>query len=250
MEEKWPISELNVLVVKINTLNKSKTLTGSATGFFFNDNGMSFLITNKHVVSDSYYFQIYLHNSYSNYSLKNEIIINLYKDDKPNWLDHPDYPNNRADIVAIPMNNAVLGERYLWAYERSIINYLSEKNFLGDVKMSTFAEVIIVGYPLGFYDVENNLPVYRKGAIASTYSINFNQEPCFLIDANLHPGTSGSPVLCSPNNILISPKGAFHSDAFIFLGIHSAEYNIGKEPLGLCKVWYANLILEIIRNKT
>lgn len=50
MEEKWPISELNVLVVKINTLNKSKVLTGSATGFFFNDNGASFLITNKHVV--------------------------------------------------------------------------------------------------------------------------------------------------------------------------------------------------------
>lgn len=177
-------------------------------------------------------------------------MINLYNENKPNWFEHPDYSNNHADIIAIPMDNTVLEETSLWAYERSIINYLSEKNFLGDVKMSTFAEVIIAGYPLGFHDIKNNLPVYRKGTIASTYGIGFNQEPCFLIDANLHPGTSGSPVLCSPNNIYISPKGTFHSDAFIFLGIHSAEYNIGEDPLGLCKVWYSNLILEIIRNKT
>ena len=84
------------------------------------------------------------------------------------------------------------------------------------------------------------MPVYRQGMIASPYPTMFADEPCFLIDARLHEGSSGSPVLNSPHNILTNDKGAFHSSNTILLGVFSADYdfdgNGGNDPLGLNKV--------------
>jgi len=104
---------------------------------------------------------------------------------------------------------------------------------------------------LGFSDEVNNLPVYRKGIIASSYPVEFNNYPYFLIDANLHEGTSRSPVLNSPNNMLIDSEGrGLHTDKSILLGIHSAEYLAEGEPLALNVVWYPSVIMEIIERKS
>ena len=111
--------------------------------------------------------------------------------------------------------------------------------------------MLIVGYPLGFSDDINNLPVYRKGMIASSYPVEFEQYPYFLIDSNLHEGTSGSPVLNSPNNMLTDSQGrGLHSNKSLLLGIHSAEHVVEEEPLGLCVIWYPKVITEIIECRT
>ena len=66
---------------------------------------------------------------------------------------------------------------------------------------------------------------------------------------HLHPGTSGSPVVNSPHNLLLQQDGKreFHPNGTLLLGIHSAERLIKGEPLGLNVVWYAELLIEIAK---
>lgn len=53
----------------------------------------------------------------------------------------------------------------------------------------------MVGYPNGLWDRINNLPVFRRGVLATNYKRDWNGKKEFLIDAACFPGSSGSPVL-------------------------------------------------------
>ena len=55
-------------------------------------------------------------------------------------------------------------------------------------------KILFVGYPKGFFDTKNFLPVVRSGSIASIPSIDFEGRKQLLIDAQVFPGSSGSPV--------------------------------------------------------
>ncbi|MBI4328485.1 MAG: trypsin-like peptidase domain-containing protein [Chloroflexi bacterium] len=55
-------------------------------------------------------------------------------------------------------------------------------------------QVLLVGYPENRYDEANNLPILRTGTIASLPKVDFDGKPQFLIDAQVFPGSSGSPV--------------------------------------------------------
>lgn len=55
-------------------------------------------------------------------------------------------------------------------------------------------EVWFVGYPANRFDTANNLPVLRRGYIASIPKVDFEGRAEFLIDAQVFPGSSGSPV--------------------------------------------------------
>ncbi len=251
-KEEWPISGINISVTLLMCLDKDQNEIGLATGFFFKHNERKYLVTNRHVVIDEaegfrpLFLKLKLHNSKIDFSSNNTICVHLYTKDQANWYEHPDYSKNQADVVIIPLDDKTLDATNIISFNGSIINFITEHNIPKNIQISSFANVIIVGYPLEFYDEKNNLPVYRKGMIASSYPIGFNQQPYFLIDANLHQGTSGSPVLNSTDNVLVNEKGAFHSEFTYFLGIHSDEYVVDEEPLSLCVVWYPSTILEII----
>ena len=83
--------------------------------------------------------------------------------------------------------------------------------------------------------------------MASCYGVCFGGLPYFLVDAHLHPGTSGSPVVSS-HHTLFREQG--HREGYALFGIHSAERVIDEEPLGLNVVWYAHLLLDISRRTT
>lgn len=55
-------------------------------------------------------------------------------------------------------------------------------------------DVWFIGYPENRFDTAHNLPILRVGHIASVPGVDFNGEPQFLIDAQVFPGSSGSPV--------------------------------------------------------
>ncbi len=44
------------------------------------------------------------------------------------------------------------------------------------------------------YDEKNNLPLFRTGFISSHPKVDYNGRPVFIIDAQVFPGSSGSPV--------------------------------------------------------
>lgn len=73
---------------------------------------------------------------------------------------------------------------------------LDVNEFISFDRSELFAgmKILFVGYPSGFYDKKNFLPVMRSGTIASIPAIDFNGEPSILLDAQVFPGSSGSPV--------------------------------------------------------
>lgn len=54
--------------------------------------------------------------------------------------------------------------------------------------------IIMIGYPSGLWDEDNNRPLARRGTTASHPFLRWNGKPEFVIDAACFPGSSGSPV--------------------------------------------------------
>ena len=110
--------------------------------------------------------------------------------------------------------------------------------------------VLILGFPLGFHDALNNLPIVRSATIASSFSHPFKGEPYFLTDARLHRGMSGSPVIVKTPGLLRANDT--HAPEWRLLGIHSSSLDVSDrdpsqdERLALNTTWYASLIPEML----
>ena len=103
------------------------------------------------------------------------------------------------------------------------------------------APLLIVGFPLGFYDTVHHLPVARQAAIASAFGVRFQEKGFFLTDARMHRGASGAPVVMRHEDG--DPKLPWR-----LLGIHSARFDVSTreegedESLGLNCAWYADVL--------
>ena len=122
-------------------------------------------------------------------------------------------------------------------------------------------DVIIVGYPRGFYDTHNLFPIVKSGMVASRWGMRFKNKPVFLIDAKLFPGSSGSIVLSKPTYSIVTdgPIAGSKEAHFAFLGVYSGELYLQEEPIdlddititrkygfNLGTVWYAELVVDIV----
>lgn len=132
------------------------------------------------------------------------------------------------------------------------------------INVESAEDVIIIGYPRHFYDNVNLFPVIKSGTIASRWGESFRGKPCFLIDGQMFPGSSGSIVVTRPTNWTIIDGQIFTSKdkQFAFLGILSGEWwdesanrdveistalalrIRGAVNTGI--VWYGNLVDQII----
>jgi hypothetical protein len=140
---------------------------------------------------------------------------------------------------------------------------VSREQFAGENNIDVQAsdDIIVVGYPRGFYDEVNLFPIVKAGIISSRWGTPFGGEPFFLIDAKLFPGSSGSVVLSKPIDVVVRDGKLLHATEkqFAFLGVFSGEpFREGRtieagdlvitQKLGfdVGAVWYAWLIEEII----
>lgn len=55
-------------------------------------------------------------------------------------------------------------------------------------------DILMTGYPNGYFDAQNTLPITRKGILSSHYVPDFMGQKEFLVDMAALPGSSGSPV--------------------------------------------------------
>lgn len=247
------IDSINFSVTPISVLASGtaprSSLIGRATGFFFTDGERTFLITNRHVCireKENYYpdiFRILVHVDKNSLRRVRQIIIQLYDEDRrPVWLRHPHLRN--SDVIAINVSN--------YLNEGDIIQPFSERNFVSrQYYLELGTELLIVGYPLGFYDELYNMPVVRSGTLASQYGVGFRGEPFFLIDANIHKGTSGSPVVITRTAF---SKTEYTGSTFAFvlqtlLGVLSGRYSMKGIDLGLGIVWFPVVITDIISSQ-
>ena len=83
---------------------------------------------------------------------------------------------------------AELGELFFLATEPDHFSDYTHEGLIPGLK------VFYIGYPEDEYDELNNLPLLRVGYVASIPKVDYNGRPEVVIDGEVHPGSSGSPV--------------------------------------------------------
>jgi hypothetical protein len=245
------INSLYFGVMRLRTYENSANVRKKATGFYYtNDDDKDFLITNKHVVVDEMTFyhpttiKTLLHSDKNDLKKNTEIEIQLYDDNgKRNWLEHKTVA---CDIAANPMDEVLANYPDTFAGTFSKVHLMLDQSqvLLGH-------DVIVLGYPLGeWYDAKNNLPTVRSGTLASAYPIYYDDNPYFLVEATLHEGTSGAPVLSKPGSSILL-GGEMRPIYFPYLlGINSSTFDFpeGEQPSNYNAAYYASLIDDIVNN--
>lgn len=228
------------------------------TGFFYNQEGDTYLITNRHVVRDeeeghtpdSFRFFI---RDHTDLSQLNWLDRSIKEGQNRDWFAHPNFPE--ADVVAIPLNQTLSS---LSDGENAVTGSLafSENDLLQAKDRITGGDsALILGYPGTFVDTSTYFPVIRDARISSPYGVPFNGQPMFITDARMHGGTSGSPVLADPASLTHFPSGGMvvGGQRVALLGVHSATYtqptvdDPGEEWLDLNAAWFAELVEDIIQ---
>ena len=191
------ISDGSTAKIDIELPNGSRTF---GTGFFYraplndsNDRSIILLISNKHVFGNP----------------KARLIVSLNRSKEDNtpafgniitfdqvgfedaYFAHPDPGVDLACINVSEITRVDAFYKYLNDTLLKPIDY---------DKVAPGSTVIFVGYPQGYYDLVNNLPLIRRGSIASMPNLDFNGKGQIVIDAQIFPGSSGSPVFVAWNN--------------------------------------------------
>ena len=247
------IDRMLLRVVKIQTFVRGQRAT-NATGFFYMQEGLLYLVTTRHVVCDEAsehrpdFLMVSLHSNADDLRCSDDLVIPLYLDGVQQWHEFRS-DGAPADVVAVIINDAdVVRTRFMAAFRPEETLHRGETMLLGQ-------DALIVGFPLGFSDSLNNLPIVRRATIASSFSHPFNGNPYFLTDARLHPGMSGSPVIVRAS--VPSPE-VFGQREFEWrlLGIHSSSLDASSrdsehdERLALNMTWYGSLIAEMIPSQS
>lgn len=238
------IDPLLLAVTRIATFEGQRALT-AATGFFFERGERLFLVTSRHVLLDEAIdhhpdrIEIALHADAQDLARWSLVSLPLYRDGRSAWRDASDSAGP-IDVAALELDRATLPQPLaLHAFTPADLLQAAE---LDDVAIGT--SLLVVGFPLGFYDTVYHLPVTRQAAVASAFGVRFQGQGVFLTDARTHRGTSGAPV------VMRRPQAASRWP-WTLVGIHSARLDMSTrqegvdESLGLNSAWYADVLLVL-----
>lgn len=199
----------------VEHINGSKS---SATSFIINKQTklgtIPFLVTNKHVVQYAKNIIIRMARTEEGLPCKESKGINI-------GLTIDDFRSyDNFDIAAIPLGHIIntLNSQGTSLFYKG----LAEDIFLNKEKASTLSaieNIIFIGYPSGLYDSENLCPIIRQGITASPIWNNFQNQPKFIIDAGVFPGSSGSPVFIFNQGTYSSGNNIVVGSRLILLGI-------------------------------
>jgi len=223
----------------------------SATGFFFSDNEQNlYLVTNKHVIyGDEYYrnpepqinqIRLNLHTDAGNLAQNEEVAFDLFDGNRRIWLEHT---HPAVDIVVIPMT-LDQGNYVFLSLDRS---YLAPENIV-----VYFEKIFVMGYPYGWYDQVNNLPITRIGHLSSPFRAPFQGNPIMVGDVETHLGMSGGPVLMDLKHYMTQENGRIITHLgrrqFFLAGINSGQHRFPEIDVhpSLIVIWFPELILQII----
>ena len=177
----------------INTVRLVASDRSSGTGYFYNfviDNKIvPVIITNKHVVNynsnETMTFYLHLRNGENESNESYQVTLTL------NWIFH-----SKKDLCFCFVNPVF---EFVKKQTGKDVFYIAiDETILPSQKMleelSALEELVMVGYPIGLWDKNNNFPIFRKGYTASHPAIDFNESGIGLVDMACFPGSSGSPI--------------------------------------------------------
>lgn len=108
------------------------------------------------------------------------------------WIKHPD---GEIDLCAMPLASLFqdLKRQNVVPFYICLGNHLlMSANELKSLQI--VEDILMVGYPTGLWDSENNMPLFRDGITASHPALNWCGQRVFVINSACFPGSSGSPV--------------------------------------------------------
>jgi hypothetical protein len=156
------------------------------------DEHILFLVSNRHVLADpTARLRVNFHKTEGHVPnaapALGEVVSLDVRDFSGLYTPHPDPSVDLAclnvSVIAFPENNV-----FFRALQTGQIATFAEDDLLPG------EEVWFVGYPDDRFDVAHNLPILRRGYIASIPTVDYNAKPEFVIDAQMFPGSSGSPA--------------------------------------------------------
>lgn len=194
-------SQVFFTTVRITVPNEQNMGASIGTGFIYSSSiaddpqnrRIILLISNRHVFGDP----------------KNTLVINFHKKNPENGDPilgetntlrqegfHNNYfphPNENVDLAC--MNISFIADKQNQIYHKNL--HLKFFEDIDENEIIPGSDVLFIGYPENRFDINHNLPILRKGIIATIPTIDFNGQKQFLIDAQVLKGSSGSPVFAS-----------------------------------------------------
>jgi hypothetical protein len=167
----------------------------SGTGFFVSvpvDDGSTRMIfvTNKHVLDGAQAVQIITP------AASNELPIRpLFGQSTVVYVQSPSFATHSdlgIDVAAMVLDGQpILGPHQPYIKNLPVQMLTNEPEI---AKLDAIEPITFIGYPNALYDQFNMTPIARRGWTATPISLDHNDKPCFLIDASVFKGSSGSPV--------------------------------------------------------
>lgn len=170
--------------------------TGFLFGFMIDKENLApILVTNKHVLENAETIKLRISTSaQGDYETRGGIAEYLITSGLEQMIiEHPDPKIDLAAICVGPIFNDLMG-RKLFGYG----NMFMEADMITQAELNEISvadDILMVGYPIGLSDDKHNLPIVRRGILASDPNLPFDGKEQFLIDCACFPGSSGSPVV-------------------------------------------------------
>ena len=183
--------------VRITISRRSGSGASIGTGFIFsaplNDakkRSVTLLISNRHVYGDPAQPIVLNFNKRKPDGSGPELGQIVTLQEKQFTGIYKGHPDSDIDLACINISVITRPERNIF-YKNlhpEMFSDFSEDDLLPG------ADVWFIGYPENRFDTSHNLPILRRGYIASIPKVDFNAKKQFVIDAQVFPGSSGSPV--------------------------------------------------------
>lgn len=179
------------------------------------------LITNKHVVENSWLGAFYVHLGVKDENgqlvpkfASQPITLSNFQN---RWIHHPDCNVDLCAMPFEPLRQEALAQEQEIFYIPITEDFFPTTEILSN--LSALEDILMVGYPIGLWDDVNNFPVLRRGITASHPSVDFQGKSIGLADIASFPGSSGSPILVVNEGSFTSPSGICIGSRLIFLGV-------------------------------
>jgi len=227
---------------RVSTFAGSVLLT-AGSGFFFRRDHRLYLVTSRHVFFDepSGHFpdriEIVLHTDTKDLTRISVLSVLLYEAGQARWRQGRDSGGD-VDVAVLELASDSLPQA-------AVAHSFGPENLpetLDDIEVGT--PLLLVGFPLGFFDTVHHLPVVRQSIVASAFGVRFQGSGYFLTDARMHRGASGAPVV-------MRAATANPTMPWRLLGVHSTRLDMGNrdaledESLGLNCAWYADILMKL-----
>lgn len=259
--------------VELLSLDGKETRISHATGFYWRQAGLDFVVTNWHVLAGRSPFtgelldrvnafiprrirvhgwRIVAHVPPRIEVQRTAWVVDLQDHGMELFADPPRIDGRVVDVAAVPIPPGFALERageLGGAYGTLKVHV----NLVDQDRIASLAgdECVLLGYPLGQYS-GLMFPIWKRGSLATETNLGVDGSPAFLIDAATSPAMSGSPIfrrVFGPVQLDPETKTVSQMRGFQFSGVYGGRLlssDLASTNLGYG--WFGNQVDGAVAN--